>query len=540
MKKKILSITGVILSAIFTLGSITVQAETDNDAIGRAQGLADGIVEYKLSETGNEAVQDWIDKQLTENAGKSSEWYVFGLSRYGNYDFSAYHNALLEYLSENEIRSAVSRQKYALILALTGDDDSYIFETLDNSIGEQGVMSYVYGLHLLNNGYKSNVTDTESTIAALLKLCKADGGWAIMGDTGETDTTAMALQALTPHYNNRADVKTAVDKALLLLSERQLESGDYSNYGVPNPESTAQVLIALTALGIDPVTDERFIKNGNTLFDGLETYQNSDRSFSHEKGKDTSESATVQTFYALVSYLNFSKGEGSIFDFAGNDIPFSEATENATTSDETSIEANPEPVGHTEEKNDSYKLWACLIIIGVAVILAVILIALKKGRKQNLIVLTVIAAAMILFVNFTDFRSPESYYGEVSEKENPVGMVTISVRCDTIVGKSDKDYIPSDGVIISDSFLIEENETVFDILVEAAKKHSIQLDYAGTADTVYMAGINYIYEFDFGDLSGWLYKVNGETASTGCDRYVLKDGDSIEWLYTCEMGNDLK
>ena len=55
----------------------------------------------------------------------------------------------------------------------------------------------------------------------------------------------------------------------------------------------------------------------------------------------------------------------------------------------------------------------------------------------------------------------------------------------------------------------------------------------------YIAGINYIYEMDFGDLSGWVYHVNGITPSRGCGEYVLEPGDRIEWLYTCELGNDL-
>ncbi|MGM9626294.1 MAG: DUF4430 domain-containing protein [Eubacteriales bacterium] len=51
--------------------------------------------------------------------------------------------------------------------------------------------------------------------------------------------------------------------------------------------------------------------------------------------------------------------------------------------------------------------------------------------------------------------------------------------------------------------------------------------------------MQYLYEFDFGDLSGWIYKVNGETPSVGCGDYVLSDGDEIAWLYTCDLGNDL-
>ncbi len=542
MKLRFLKITGVILALAFATASITANAETNNDTVGEAQSLVDGIVDFKLSQTDSDSIQEWIDGVLTENAGKSSEWYVFSLSRYSDYDFSSYKKALSDYLSSDNRVTASSALKCALVMASTGSTDDFISETTDSATGKQGVMSWIYGLHLLNNGYGGNTITSDEAIGTLLELQKSDGGWAVMGDIGETDTTAMAVQALAPYYNENETVKNAVDNALLLLSERQLEGGDFASYGVSNPESTGQVLTSLTSLGIDPTADERFIKNGNNLIDGLKIYRNDDGSFSHEKGKEYNENATVQTLYSLISYIRFSEGKAPLYILEKKD----ETTENTppvTSAEEMTVSGNNENV--TENNSDDstekadYRLPVCLGIAGAAVVAAVVLILLKKGKKQNLIAVAVIAAAGIIFVLVTDFSSADDYYGNVVKKENPVGTVTISVRCDTIVGKSDKEYVPDDGIIIDDSFLIEENETVFDILVEAAKKHSIQLDYSGTPGTVYISGINYIYEFDFGDLSGWMYLVNSEKPSVGCDGYVLSDGDSIEFLYSCEMGNDL-
>jgi hypothetical protein len=54
-----------------------------------------------------------------------------------------------------------------------------------------------------------------------------------------------------------------------------------------------------------------------------------------------------------------------------------------------------------------------------------------------------------------------------------------------------------------------------------------------------IAGINNLYEFDVGELSGWMYKVNGWYPNYGCSRYQVKDGDLIEWNYTCDLGRDL-
>lgn len=72
-----------------------------------------------------------------------------------------------------------------------------------------------------------------------------------------------------------------------------------------------------------------------------------------------------------------------------------------------------------------------------------------------------------------------------------------------------------------------------------ARKNKILIDSKGTSSSVYIAGINNIYELEFGDLSGWVYHVNGITPSVGCGEYTVKDGDKIEWLYTCDLGRDL-
>ena len=66
------------------------------------------------------------------------------------------------------------------------------------------------------------------------------------------------------------------------------------------------------------------------------------------------------------------------------------------------------------------------------------------------------------------------------------------------------------------------------------------MEASGANGLMYIHGIGNIYEFDFGDLSGWVYLVNGESASVGVDQYVLKDGDRVELCYTLELGKDLE
>ena len=88
----------------------------------------------------------------------------------------------------------------------------------------------------------------------------------------DVDMTAMVIQALAPYYKTNTEVRTAVDTALALLSDRQDVNGGYASYGDANSESNAQVLVALTALGIDPEADARFLKNGHSVVDALCAY----------------------------------------------------------------------------------------------------------------------------------------------------------------------------------------------------------------------------------------------------------------------------
>ena len=106
---------------------------------------------------------------------------------------------------------------------------------------------------------------------------------------------------------------------------------------------------------------------------------------------------------------------------------------------------------------------------------------------------------------------------------------------------SDEEHIPEDGIILDDFQLdIAEGETVYDILAEASRVNGIQFENNGTESLAYIVGIGYIYEMQFGDLSGWVYHVNGSSPSVGCGEYRLSDGDRIEWIYTLDFGGDAK
>lgn len=543
MKTFVKAIILIIIITV-TVSPLIALCEEEN----AAQSIYDGIISCKLAETNAVTVQEFIDGYLTEKAGTVSETYIHALVQSSEYDFSGYLESLKKYLSENKVSASSSRMKYALILnAVCSESDTeaaeYISDTAQNSIGKQGIMSWVFGLHMVNNGISCSYT-AEDIIAKLLEFQLEDGGFAVTGTRGDIDVTAMAIQSLAQYYGSE-QVKAAADKAVQMLSSRQNDDGDFSSYGVSNAESTAQVIIALSSIGIDCNSDSRFIKNGKTPFDGLKKYMLADGNFCHDitvQGdkieKKANETAAAQALCAAVAYTRMQNGKSGFYIFDKQQI--SHVSPEITARPQITHQPASSPANESDKTD--YKMCACIFIAASAFIICAVLFAIKKRHWKNFLAVILIAAAAICFVVFTDFQSTNEFYsGDETLKENVIGTVSITIRCDTVKDKSDSKYIPENGVILEETeFEIEKGDTVYDILIEAAKKYRIHTENTGSEKMAYISGINYIYEFDFGDLSGWVYRVNGEKASVGCSEYKLSDGDKIEWLYSVQLGEDIK
>lgn len=134
---------------------------------------------------------------------------------------------------------------------------------------------------------------------------------------------------------------------------------------------------------------------------------------------------------------------------------------------------------------------------------------------------------------------------EVTEKQY---TCTLSVRCDTILDnmsslKPEKaEIVPADGVIFAEQTVVfYDGESVYNLLKREMKKNKIHMEFVNTPiyNSAYIEGIANLYEFDCGELSGWMYKVNGWFPNYGCSRYSLKPGDRVEWVYTCDLGRDV-
>lgn len=129
----------------------------------------------------------------------------------------------------------------------------------------------------------------------------------------------------------------------------------------------------------------------------------------------------------------------------------------------------------------------------------------------------------------------------------PEMCITLVVRCDTLLTSATLDadkaeLVPENGILFEkENVVFQENESVFDVLAREMRVHKIPMEYVSSPlyGTAYIEGIGNLYEFDAGELSGWMYRVNGEFPHYGCSKYTLKSGDTVEWLYTCDLGRDV-
>lgn len=173
--------------------------------------------------------------------------------------------------------------------------------------------------------------------------------------------------------------------------------------------------------------------------------------------------------------------------------------------------------------------------------------------KKDILSISVIIFLIAVVINGTNIQSIDEYYLTHIDDITPYSeTVTISIRCDTILDNYDdldpalrsEEFVPTDGVILPPTeYVLRPGDTVFDILDRAVRYNKIQMEYQGADQnsygSVYIQGIHYLYEFSCGHLSGWMYRVDGEFPNYGCSKYKLKDGQIIEWIYTCDLGRDI-
>lgn len=279
---------------------------------------------------------DYLASKGTPIVGSiGGEWLTIGLARSGRTVPAGYYDNAVAYVKKNinaetdRLDKNKSTDNARLILALTAiskdvtDVGGYdLLAGLDDMkyIKRQGTNGPVWTLIALDShGYTPAGSVTrDQLVETILSLQKDSGAWYInsTNKTDDVDMTAMVVQSLAPYYETNDAVKTAVDKALTWLGTMQKADGSFAEMAgaASSSESTAQVLVALCAMGIDPTADIRFAKNSFHVLDGLLTFYTG-TAFKHQASDATvDQMATEQSYYALTAYMRLVGGQTALYD----------------------------------------------------------------------------------------------------------------------------------------------------------------------------------------------------------------------------------
>ena len=290
-------------------------------------------------ETQLEKTAGYLQAQIAEPGTGSvgGDWLIFGLARSGVKVPQKYFDAYYENVEAavREKNGVLSDRKYTeysrTVLALTAigknpaDVAGYdLLKPLADfeQVTKQGINGTIFALLALDSGKYEIPENPDAAVQAtrqmyvdeLLARELPDGGWTLTGGEPDVDITAMTLQALAK-YRGQAEVEAAVERGLAVLSSLQEPDGGYVSWGSSNSESVAQVIVALTELGV-PLDDERFTKNGITVEDALLRFAQENGAFVHVRDGSGGDDgmATEQAFYALAAINRAETGETTLYD----------------------------------------------------------------------------------------------------------------------------------------------------------------------------------------------------------------------------------
>ncbi len=344
--KRLLSLLLALITALSLCVPVFATGGTGNGGgtTGETTTSVSTIVDATLSSTLAQ------EKAALTSPAFGSEWGILGLARSGYLEkgskyFNDYYTRVAAYASKatknaqelgapaGALHLVKCTENSRLIIALSalGRDARSIGECDLTApyekfswIEGQGLNSVVFALIALDTvGYETkDTTIRQQCISYILGRQLSDGGWNYQEDAAasDPDMTAMSLQALA-NYQKQEKVQAAVSAAVGRLSAMQNSDGSYTSYEAVNSESISQVIVACAALGIDPHTDSRFVKNGKSAVDALLTFYNTEkRAFHHAmKDKDGNPTdvdgmATEQAAYAMTAYQRLMNGKTSLYD----------------------------------------------------------------------------------------------------------------------------------------------------------------------------------------------------------------------------------
>lgn len=363
-----------------TASTYAAEASPSYYTLVQLDGLIAGIIEWKQGAEGAASIASLMEEKLSANAGDFvADWYAMSIARMEpDPDYPVYLDKLMAKVAElyrtgdKEKVPATDFHRIALtMIALGGDprnirngaeaqridiiSDFTYNRGLTAPLDKQGISGLLWGLITLD-ALKYEIPSgsfytREGIILEILENQKPDGGFSLSGAYADPDITAMAVQALSPYYNNAEiykykrlydgagqehSVREVVDIALTRLSAMQKDTGDYSSWGSRNSQTGAQVMLALCCLGIDPQKDSRFIKKGATLMDGVMLYRMEDKGFANSLKTPVSSSnskSTEQILYTFIAMRRQMAGMRTLFDMRPEQ---SSTSSGASSTDESS------------------------------------------------------------------------------------------------------------------------------------------------------------------------------------------------------------
>lgn len=402
-----------------TKGDVIAKARAAYDALSAAdkklvtnyQTLLDAEAAYAklVAELGKKAdsiyktTGDYLAKLGTPGVGSiGGEWMVLGLARSGRTVPEGYYDAVVKYVKDNidsngRLDKNKATENARIILALTAigkdvtnvDGHDLLAGLNEMSyLSKQGINGAIFTLIALDSHSYTpagDVTRDKLVQVILDAQISSDGGWSLDGKNADVDMTAMAIQALAAYYKSNSSAKKAVDKGLSWLSSVQQNDGGFTSWGAANSESCAQVIVALTALGIDPAKDSRFIKNGVSVLDALCSFAVDGGGFKHLATETSANGmATEQGFYALVAYYRLLNGQTSLYDMTDVKLEGVKAEEPVDDADKPDDATDTDTPVDTEvgeaSSGGQVVLW---VVIGVVAVGGIAALAVTSKKRHG-------------------------------------------------------------------------------------------------------------------------------------------------------------
>lgn len=331
----------LILVFCLLLGMAAPAAES-GDALSAAAGLigsdAGHLLQSKDLQPGS-SVSDWAAFLAGRTGAETEkESYLRELWRYVTQQYreqgglsqskaTEWHRIGLTVLSLGADPTCFGRRQDGTLIDLIADG-TYAWSVTENP-GTQGANGWIFSLIALDARLyavpEGSRFDRMAILSALLACQEPNGGFGLVRGSADVDLTAMALTALAPYINStvlfsgsdgeQLTAAQAAERALTYLSRAQTAAGDFESWGDSNCDSTAQVILALCSLGLDPAADPRFVKDGGSARDGLLRYRLPDGSFAHTMQDQTGDLFTTeQAGMALLAMERLAEDGRRLYD----------------------------------------------------------------------------------------------------------------------------------------------------------------------------------------------------------------------------------